>query len=646
MKKKRVWTVLPVYLIFAGLMLAMSIGTYYYNRILSFIEIGVSLAVLAVVLVLTLSFRKYIRDTVTNALDISYNISEVSIDHIKLPAAVCGEYGEILFCNERFKKSFSVDDMPVNERISPYISDYDIPYALKVDSLDTEYGERKYSVYARRVAEGVLFLFIDNTYYKSIADEYLRTRKSVAMIVFDNPEDFSSDYDPEGETSRINAERLLYRWAEKNNSLLRKLSDGRFMAVFDEEVLTKQIDKKFKVLDRVRTVSVGSHPVTVSIGIGRGEKTLTESSKQAKKALDMAQGRGGDQVAVLYRGDYRFFGGVSKGIEKTSKVRTRLIADSIKTAVEKADAVLIMGHKNSDLDCIGAATGLYAVITKKFKKPCHIVTDAQRSMAKQMIDTLRKNNKDMFLSSEFALLNMKENTLCIIVDTHSPDFVESDRIYREADEVIIIDHHRKMVNFISGASVFFHEPSASSASELVTELSEYLGDDVISPLEAEALLSGIMLDTKNFVVNVGVRTFEAAAYLRKKGADTVEVRDVFSNSPENYRDKSMLVSSAELYHHCAVAVQTKLIENSRIVCAQAADDLLTIRDTYASFVISLIDAHTVNISARSFGKINVQLIMESLGGGGHQTMAAAQLKDVTLEEAKEKLYRAIDEFMK
>lgn len=636
---------MPVFLIFVVLMLAMSIGTYYYNKILSIAEIGVTIAALAIVLIFTLNFKKYVKNVVTQALDASFNVSEKSIEQLRLPAVVVGEYGEILYCNSRFRKTFSTDSDPENDRIFPYISNNELSYVARIDSLETEFRDRKFTVYSRKVGSGMMLLYVDNTFYKNIVKEYNKTKKSVAMIVFDNPEDFSSDEDPEGETSRITAERHLYRWAEKHNTLLRKLSDGKFVAIFDDEVLQKQIEKRFKILDRIRTVTVASRPVTISIGIGRDCETLTESAKEAKRALDMAQGRGGDQVAVLSKGEYKFFGGVSKGVEKTSKVRARVISESVKEAIINADTVLIMGHRYSDLDCIGSAAGLYAVVTKKFKKSAYIVTDVDRSMAKQMIETLVENNNNVFLHPDKAFVHTGERTLCMIVDTHSPDFVESEKIYKNSGNVIIIDHHRKMVNFIDKATVFFHEPSASSCSELVTELVEYLGDDVISRIEAEALLSGIMLDTKNFVVNVGARTFEAAAYLRRKGADTVAVRDVFANSLDNYRDKSRLVASAQIYQHCAIAIQDEPIANSRIVCAQAADDLLTIQDSYASFVISSIDLHTVNISARSFGKINVQLIMEELGGGGHQTMAAAQLVGVSLQEAKEKLIEVIKKFM-
>ena len=358
----------------------------------------------------------------------------------------------------------------------------------------------------------------------------------------------------------------------------------------------------------------------------------------------MALGRGGDQVAVLSNGDYTFFGGIAKGVEKTSKVKVRATAQQIAEAIMQADQVLITGHKFSDLDCIGAAAGMYALVRGKYNKPCHVVVDAERTMARGMIEHLQKKYRDMFVNPERGFVLAGSGTLLFVVDTHSPDFVESDWLYKNCGNVIVIDHHRKMVNYIDTASVFLHEPSSSSASELVTEVIGYLADDVLSHTVAEALLAGIMLDTKNFVINTGVRTFEAAAFLRKKGADTVVVRNVFANSLEDYRDKSRLVASAQIVNHCAITVADEDMRNSRVVCAQAADDLLSIEDTCASFVISPIDGHTVNISARSFGKINVQVIMEALGGGGHQTMAAAQLTGVSLAQAKDKLVELLKNY--
>ncbi len=640
--KRRIWTALPVYIIFVVIMIAMSIITYYYNKILGLIEASVTMIALAAVLPMIIRFRIYIRNIVTGAMELSFSPDNKALEAVKIPVAVCGENGEIVAYNSRFRKQFLDHSDGENMSIRPYLSEHDPDYAVRNGAVDVRYGDRRFTVFAREIDRGYLFEYIDDTYLKNTVDEYNRTKKSVAMLVFDNIEDFA-DADQEVAAAMLTAENYLYRWANKHNILLRRLGENRYIAVFEEHVLVDQISKKFRILDRIRSVSYNGRSATVSIGIGRDCKNLTESAAEAKKALDMALGRGGDQVAVLSSGEYQFFGGVAKGIERTSKVKVRVRAEQIADAIKNADRVLITGHKYSDLDCIGAAAGMYALVTGHYKKLCYICTDINRTLAKVMIDRLTEETPGMFLSPEKALTYANDKTLLIIVDTHSPDFVENERLYKTCGNVIIVDHHRRMVNYIDKASVFLHEPTASSASELVTEIIEYLADDVISRVQAEALLSGIMLDTKNFVINTGVRSFEAAAYLRKMGADTVTVRNVFANSLENYRDKSRLVSSAQIYKHCAITVADEPIQNSRVVCAQAADDLLSIEDTYASFVISAIDARTVNISARSFGKLNVQVLMEKLGGGGHQTMAAAQLSDVTLSEAKEQLMQVLKE---
>ena len=640
--KKRIWTVLPVYLIFVALMIPMSIAIYYYNKILGIVAILVSVAMLSVALTMLLRFRLYIRSLAVSAVENTLSPDRNALEAVKLPVAVCGEHGELIMYNSRFRKAFLDNNDGENSSILPYLGETDPADAVKQSMADVNFGDRRYTVVARQITGGYLFEYFDDTYYKDTADKYNETKKSVALIAFDNTEDFS-DADQEAATAHLSAENLLYRWANKHSILLRKLGESRYIAVFEERVLVSQIEKRFRILDRIRGVSYNGRSATVSIGVGHNCESLTDSAKMAKKALDMALGRGGDQVAILSDGEYTFFGGVAKGVERTSKVKVRVMSEEIAKAITSADNVLVMGHKFSDLDCIGAAAGVYALVKKYYHKPCYIVADTERTLARVMIDRLTAEDREMFITPDRAFMTADSKTLLFIVDTHSPDFVESERLPKVCGSIVIIDHHRRMVNYIDTARVFLHEPSASSACELVTEVLGYLADDILSHTIAEALLAGIMLDTKNFVINTGVRTFEAAAFLRKRGADTVVVRNVFANSLENYRDKSRLVSAARLYKHCAITVADQPIKNSRVVCAQAADDLLSIEDTYASFVISAIDLHSVNISARSFGKLNVQVIMEKLGGGGHQTMAAAQLTGVSLQEAKEKLIKALDE---
>lgn len=642
MKKKRIWTALPVYLIFVALMLLMSIAIYYYNKILGLVSAAVSIVMLMIALTLVLRFRAYIRGIAASAAGDVCSPGSRVLESMKIPVAVCGENGELVMYNSRFSKAFLDTNEGENSSIAPFLGGVEPAKALKRAVLDVNYADRRYSVIGREIEKGYLFEFFDDTVYKNTVDKYNQTKKSVALIAFDNIEDFS-DADQEAATAHLSAENHLYRWANKHSILLRKLGESRYIAVFEEHVLNEQIEKKFRILDRIRSISYSGRNATVSIGIGHGCESLTDSAATAKKALEMALGRGGDQVAILSDGEYTFFGGVAKGVERTSKVRVRVMSEEISAAVASAENVLVMGHKFSDLDCIGAAAGVYALVKKHYGKPCRIVVDTDRTLARVMIERLAEQDREMFVSPDRALSMINSKTLLFIVDTHSPDFVESDKVLKACPAPVIIDHHRRMVNYIDTARVFLHEPSASSACELITEVLGYLADEVLSHTVAEALLAGIMLDTKNFVINTGVRTFEAAAYLRKKGADTVVVRNVFANSLENYRDKSRLVAAARIYKHCAVTVADQPIRNSRVVCAQAADDLLSIEDTYASFVISSIDQHTVNISARSFGKLNVQVIMEKLGGGGHQTMAAAQIGGVTLQEARDRLIKVLDE---
>ncbi len=642
--KKHVWTVIPAFLFLAVLMIPMSGITFFYNPLIGLIELGVTLIVITVIFIAVLRFRNYIGEVTRAAMRDCFDPSQKSLEMIKTPVAISGTNGELIAYNALFRRAFLDDYEGINAPITTFIPGIDLDLALKRGVFDSEYAGRRFTTFVRTTEKGLLFEFIDDTYYKNLVDQYNDTKTSVALIVFDNIEDFSSDADQEAAAAHLAAENILYRWATEYDILMRRLGENRYIAILEEEILNRQMEDKFSLLDAIRSISYHGRPATLSIGIGHGCVTLTDSASKAKKALDMSLGRGGDQVAILTDNEYVFFGGVAKGIEKTSKVKVRAISQQIAEAIEMSDRVLVTGHRFSDLDCIGAATGIYSLVTKKYNKTCHIVTDIDRSMARDMIKKLSETHDDMFIYPENGILQSNQRTLLIIVDTQSPDFVESERLYKNCGNVIVIDHHRKMVNSIDTASVFLHEPTASSASELVTEVIEYLADDVLNQTEAEALLAGIMLDTKNFVINTGVRTFEAAAFLRKKGADTVAVRNVFANSLDNYREKSLLVSSAQLINHCAVTVADDSSRSSRLVCAQAADDLLMIRDTYASFVISRIDLRTVNISARSFGKMNVQLVMEALGGGGHQTMAATQIKGVSLSEAKERLIKILKEW--
>ena len=359
----------------------------------------------------------------------------------------------------------------------------------------------------------------------------------------------------------------------------------------------------------------------------------------------MALGRGGDQAAIKTENGFEFYGGVSMGVERHTKVKTRIIANSLIEAIEGAEDVYIMGHRNSDLDSVGASVGLAAAI-RRLGKNAFAVIDKNTTLSLQLFEYLNEKEKNgLFVQPAQAKENFSENSLLIIVDTHNPKIVDVPELLDTAKKLVIIDHHRKMVNHIETAMIFHHEPYASSASEMVTELLQYFGDaGKISSFQAEALLAGITLDTKNFTLRTGVRTFEAAAFLRKLGADTINVKVLFSNSIQCYKQKTELVSSAWVYKGCAIAVSEKVTEETRIVAAQAADELLGVSDVSASFVLSRTGTDEISLSGRSLGAVNVQLIAETLGGGGHQTMAGAQFKGTTFEEVTDRLKAAIDKY--
>jgi c-di-AMP phosphodiesterase-like protein len=402
---------------------------------------------------------------------------------------------------------------------------------------------------------------------------------------------------------------------------------------------------RFSILDRVRgAFTADGLTVTVSIGVGQG-KTMQECESMARQALEMALARGGDQTAIKTVNGFDFYGGRSKGVERRTKVRTRVIANALSDLIRSSDRVLVMGHRQSDLDCLGSAIAL-TVAARRMGKEAVTVVRRRTTMAGDLYDRYVDAGKaDLFAEPDAIIERITPRTLLIITDTHSQTMLDCPEIYEAASRVAIIDHHRKVVNHIQDTALGYHEPSSSSACELVTELLQYMGEALIGRDEADALLAGIMLDTRNFVLHTGVRTFEAAAHLRRLGADTVAVKRMFSGGLEMYQKKCDLVSKAEQYHNTAIVTTEEDYSDCRAVPAQAADELLSIQGIKASFVLCVAGDEVI-ISARSYGECNVQLIMEALGGGGHLTMAGTQLKNTTVAAARERLCAAIDDYFK
>lgn len=494
-----------------------------------------------------------------------------------------------------------------------------------------------------------MITFLDITELNHINKLYQQTKPVVMFISIDNFEDiFQNSKESDKATIQAKVEQLIETFLLDYDTVISRVSHDKYTIITKQQHVQHMMKNKFKILDMAREiVTADKIPLTLSIGVGLDFNTMSESEQSAKQALDMALGRGGDQCAVKTSdGGFQFFGGVSKGIEKHSKIKSRIIATAIQELISNFDNVYIMGHRFGDLDSIGSAVGL-ADAVRQMGKHVYIVTDFERTLARPLIEHIISVSEfNMFISVPEALSNFKSSSSClIIVDTHNKDIIESKDLYELANQVIVIDHHRKTVNFIDNAVIFHHEPFASSASEMVTELIQYFKiPNKISSYSAEALLSGIMLDTKNFIMKTGVRTFEAAAFLKKNGADTIAVKTLFSTSIQSYKTKANIVASAEIYKRCAIAETNEIVENIRIIAPQSADELLNITGVDASFIIYRTN-DCINISARSLGKMNVQLVMEKLGGGGHQTMSATQIRDKSMKDVYLMLINAIDDIL-
>ncbi len=566
-----------------------------------------------------------------------------ALQSMTVPMILATRTGEILWCNEIFRTRFAAGRPAVRRTVQDVIH-------LNLAALDQnrdllmEHNGQSYRVHAvssvqQEQQEIIAVQFLEITDILRLQNEQTNSRPCVLLLVIDSYDDLLQ-YARESEKAQVSAEveRVLENFMQGTDGVIRKVENDLFYAVMESRHLHEIMNNRFHVLDEARQIRVNDRMhITFSIGVGDGASTLAESEKFARQSLDMALGRGGDQAAVKTENGFCFFGGASKGIEKKSKTKIRSIALAMQELIENSDQVFLMGHRFGDLDSVGSACGLAGAV-RLMQKPAYVVVNRQNCLATQLIERMQQcPDGPQFIEPVDALAQVTDNSLLIIADTHNKDILESVDLYHAARYVIVIDHHRKNVNFIENAVIFHHEPYASSASEMVTEIIQYFRlDTEISAAYADALLAGIMLDTKNFVMRTGVRTFEAAAYLRKIGADTVQVKALFSNTISMYSMRAQIVAHAELYRNNAISAVKLQDKNARVLASQAADELLSIQGVEASFVLYL-EENGVGISARSMGNVNVQVIMEQLGGGGHQTMAATQLKGFTIQEAKEQL---------
>ena len=567
------------------------------------------------------------------------------------------ESDDIIWTNDRFLQLTGEREHLFDAKLSALIPGFDTRWLMEGKSecpTEVTYSGRRFLVFGHLVRTGgrsggflATTYWVDVTEFCAIRDQFQATRPVAAVLLLDNYDELMKNL-TENERSAMMSEidSRLDAWVAHTGGLLRRYQRERYLFIFEEQYLTQFTEKKFDILDTVHQVKNPSGiTASLSIGVGKDGESFQELLQFANLSIDMALSRGGDQAVVRNKFTFEFYGGRSKETEKRTKVKSRVMANALSSLVSDSSQVFIMGHKAPDNDSVGAAAGVCA-LCRKNGVPVHIIKDANPSPAQELVDRLSQlpEYQDCFLTAQESLLIADSRSLAVVVDTNRPEQVQAEELLQSCNRVAVIDHHRRAATYIEGAALNYHEPYASSASELVTELLQYIVEpNQLLRAEAEALLAGIVLDTKNFTMRTGGRTFEAAAFLRRSGADTAEVKKLYQNDLAGTITKYAIIQNAKLYRdHIAIAATDKPV--NRVIAAQAADELLNIIGIDTSFVLAS-DGERVNISARSMGDTNVQVILEQLGGGGNAAAAGGQVSGKSLEEVTLELARAIDRYL-
>ena len=604
--------------------------------------------------------------------EISEHINELTLNIDKaaqstiinspFPLVVLETNGNIIWKSSKFIKEFA------NVDIGNYLNDIIKELKIKLEKPEEnntsvsermKIGEKTYKIIGeytkikdrehKNTQEYMATIyFLDETDYIELLQKYNNSKVCMGIVVIDNYEELMQRATEEEKlslTSRI--EKSTYNWINKYNGVGIKSERDTYICVFEQEYVEKIKEDKFEILDEIKEIKTQDKlQSTLSIAISEDGETNLEKYKSAKAVIDIALGRGGDQAIIKQGGKYYFFGGRTQEVEKRTKVKARIVAEALQELMHVASNIIIMGHTNSDIDAMGSAMGVYR-IAKFLEKEVYIVNETNGTSLDNFINDLKESEeyKDVLIDKSTALNKINQDSLLVVVDTDKRNYVEVPELLEKTDKIVVIDHHRRGTDYIENAILTFHEVYASSACELVAELIEYSENDIkLTTFEVEALYAGIMMDTKNFTFKTGVRTFEAAAYLRKCGVDIIKVKKWFQSDLETYNKISEIVAKSEIIDgNIAISIYDKEDADANITCAKAADELLTISNITASFVIGKM-GEQICISGRSIGDINVQLILEKLGGGGHITVAGAQIEGMTQEEVKQELINRINEY--
>lgn len=623
-----------------------------------FLLAAVELAITLALFLLHVSYKKKARRELQKFVHDNLNDAELPAEtETPFPMVLFRlSDGNIVYANDSFIQLTGMKDTFVSGNLKDFFSNFNTDWLLagKTESpTDVELGSRRYRVHGtfvegedtNRTLLGALY-FADLTELYQVRDEYIRSRPVVAIVLVDNYEELTRNMS-DGTISALDARlnNTIQKWTKTYSGLQRRLEKNRFLLILEKRDLKHAIESKFPILEDIHQITGTSGlPASISLGVGVDGATFAECYEFAALSIEMALSRGGDQAVVKDRLNFEFFGGRTQESGPRSKVRSRVMANSMMELIGSSSQVFVMGHKNADLDAVGAAMGI-ACLCRNKGKPFYIVLDLQQNASEKLLDEVRVSSayKDAFITGEEALLRCDDRSTLIVVDTNRPDQVEFKPLLESIPRVCVVDHHRRAADYITPVVVNFHEPNASSASEMVAEMLQHVvGREDVLPVEAKALLSGIILDTKSFHVRTGEQTFEAAAYLRQLGADPVEVKKLLQNDFQNTIAKYQIIKSARLYRQ-ELAIAALSTAATRALAAQAADELLNISGITASFVLYP-DGDQVIISARSIGDANVQVILEALGGGGNAATAGAQIPNTTVKEALDSLVESIDRY--
>ena len=598
--------------------------------------------------------------------DLTLNVNQAaknSLIYSPIPLIIVETDGNIVWRSTNFVSEFA--NIDIDNYITELLENINLEIKERTDKKDKsivsnlKIDNKEYKILGEFVKSGVkerkkqekymmILYFLDETENIKLQREYKDSKACVGIIMIDNYEETIQQVEID-ERPQLTAEieKAIYEWANEYDGIIVKSDRDRFVYLFEQRYLDKIKESKFNILDTIKDINISKRiQLTLSIAISNEGETGKEKYQSAVNTMDVVLGRGGDQAAIRENGKYHFFGGRVEEVERRTKVKARIVAHALEELIKENDQVLIMGHTNPDIDALGSAIGMYRLATN-LGKEAYIVANTNTmalGLVKQSLDE-EKQFEGAIINKEIAEEKITDKTLLIIVDTHKSSYVEDPSLLDKTNQIAIIDHHRRSPDFIQKSILTFHEVYASSAAELVTELLQYTSTPIeLSKIEAETLYAGIMMDTKNFTFKTGVRTFEAAAYLRKCGVDIIQVKKWFQSDLETYNKITEIIKTTEIINDTiGIATYNKEDKDANVICAKSADELLTIGNITASFVLGNV-GNEVTISGRSIGDINVQVILEKMGGGGHITLAGAQIEGMTIEEVKEELKQRINEY--